>query len=131
MRRFSELSKQLALEYVGGPDDPFIAAVTADSRGVVPQGCFVAVRGRGVDGHGFCEEAIRRGAQVLIVEDESRCPPRNGFTVFKASDTREVLAELLRQWYGTPDQRLRLVAVTGTNGKTSVCHFVRDLLHRQ
>jgi UDP-N-acetylmuramoyl-L-alanyl-D-glutamate--2,6-diaminopimelate ligase len=81
-----------------------------------------------VDGHEYCAYAIARGAGVLVVEDDGRWSPRSGLTVLRADDTRLILAELLRVWHGVPDRRLRMIAVTGTNGKTSVCHFVRDLI---
>ena len=108
-----------------------VTGVTADSRRVQPGTIFVAVRGHARDGHAYLGAAVAAGASALVVQDPASLPaplPDSHPTVLVAEDSRRALAALARTGHDFPDRALRLIAVTGTNGKTTVAHCVRDLL---
>jgi len=124
------LAEGLGLRHVAGPGDALVKGVACDSRKVEPGSVFVAVPGHAVDGHEFVAEALRRGAAAVVVQEgrESALPARPRAACFTATDARRVAGALARSYRANPDLDLSLVAVTGTNGKTTVSHLVRSLL---
>ncbi len=106
---------------------PAFSALTTDSRSVVPGGLFIAVRGSEADGHRFVPDAMARGASAVVVEAplETRIPQ------LIVSDGRRAAIALARSWYGDPSASFTMVAITGTNGKTTTTGIVRHLLNRQ
>ncbi|MBZ9627951.1 UDP-N-acetylmuramoyl-L-alanyl-D-glutamate--2,6-diaminopimelate ligase [Psychroflexus sp. CAK57W] len=97
-----------------------------DSRSVTHQDAFVAIRGTAADGHLFIDAAISKGAQVVVCEDlPSELAP--GITYVQVKDTREALAIMASNYYGNPSSNLKLVGVTGTNGKTTVTSLLYQL----
>lgn len=109
-----------------GSLDREITGVTYDSRRVMPGMVFVAVPGQNTDGHEFINNAVDRGAAAVICE-------RNGFltqrsTKIKVSDAREALAGAAAAYYGNPASKLKMIAVTGTNGKTTVSFMIKHIL---
>ncbi|MGD8453108.1 MAG: UDP-N-acetylmuramoyl-L-alanyl-D-glutamate--2,6-diaminopimelate ligase [Phycisphaerae bacterium] len=105
-----------------------VADVCDDSRRVVPGSLFVAIRGSAADGSRFVDDAVRRGATVLIGEE---LPPRDDALVVNVADARAVLAQLAVRWHGLdagPGAAMQLVGVTGTNGKTTTAIMTRSIL---
>ncbi|MCC5848313.1 MAG: UDP-N-acetylmuramoyl-L-alanyl-D-glutamate--2,6-diaminopimelate ligase [Verrucomicrobia bacterium] len=100
--------------------------VTPDSRQVRPGVIFHAVQGTHMDGHAYLDEAVRRGATGLVVEKAPGHPMKAPHVV--VPDSRAALARLACAFHGNPAAELNLVGVTGTNGKTTVAAFVRQLL---
>ncbi|MFP4227670.1 MAG: UDP-N-acetylmuramoyl-L-alanyl-D-glutamate--2,6-diaminopimelate ligase [Salinivenus sp.] len=112
------------------PDTLVIDPLTDDSRAVVPGGTFVAIRGVAADGHSFIDKAVQNGARLVVCEAvpgdvRTRRP---GAVFARVTDTRAALAELAAARYGDPAEALRIVGVTGTNGKTTVAFLVHHLL---
>jgi UDP-N-acetylmuramoyl-L-alanyl-D-glutamate--2,6-diaminopimelate ligase len=112
------------------PDALVIEHLTDDSRAVEPNGAFVAVRGTTTDGHSFIDNAIANGARLVVCEAvpgavRERFPAVVFATV---SDARVALAEMAAALYDDPADALRLVGITGTNGKTTVAFLVHHLL---
>ncbi|HEX6058805.1 MAG TPA: UDP-N-acetylmuramoyl-L-alanyl-D-glutamate--2,6-diaminopimelate ligase, partial [Gemmatimonadaceae bacterium] len=101
-----------------------VAAVTDDSRLLRPGGLFVAVRGTDRDGHDYLDEVAERGASVAIVED----PTRTTLPMLVVSDARRAAAIVASEAFGLPAEQLRLIGVTGTNGKTTTVGMLRHLL---
>src|ERR1044071_9459816 len=99
-----------------GPLDRVVESVAYDSRRVQRDGLFVALRGEKSDGHQFIEQAIEKGASVIVTEHEVEHAPAPG-GVDKTPG--EALADLGAAFYDRPARRLKLAAVTGTNGKTT------------
>jgi UDP-N-acetylmuramoyl-L-alanyl-D-glutamate--2,6-diaminopimelate ligase len=102
----------------------FIEAITDDSRAVRSGALFLAVRGSERDGHDYLEHAERAGAVVTVVD----APSRSALPTLVVSDTRRAAAIASAAFYGEPASQLRLVGVTGTNGKTTTVGMLRHLL---
>ncbi|HEU4587412.1 MAG TPA: UDP-N-acetylmuramoyl-L-alanyl-D-glutamate--2,6-diaminopimelate ligase [Gemmatimonadales bacterium] len=102
-----------------------LTGLTADSRLVEAGSAYIAVRGSRADGHAFAADAVRRGATALIVET----PQQSGVAEAIVEDGRRAAIALGSAWYGHPARKLRLVGVTGTNGKTTTTALVRHLFN--
>jgi len=109
---------------VHGDGSVAIGDVTHDSRAAGPGVLFVAVRGFTVDGHSFVPAAIAAGSPAVCVEDAAVAGATPAIVV---SDTRAAIAGLAATVHGDPSTHLRLVGVTGTNGKTTVTHIVEAI----
>ena len=103
-----------------------IASVTDDSRKVRAGDLFIAVRGSDADGHAYLDQARDAGASVAVVEDASRA----AMPSIVVRDGRRAAAVVAAAAHDFPVRRLRLVGITGTNGKTTTAHIVRHLLDR-
>ena len=103
-----------------------VAGITADSREVVPGGCFVAVRGVAVDGHRFIGSALEKGAAIIVAEELPAELPA-GVVGVRVPDSRAALGHLASRFYGDPSDELTLVGVTGTNGKTTIATLLYEL----
>jgi UDP-N-acetylmuramoyl-L-alanyl-D-glutamate--2,6-diaminopimelate ligase len=102
-----------------------VHAVTDDSRAVTGGSLFVAVKGERVDGHGFVEQAIKAGAVAVIAQ----APVGAGPVPFAlVADSRKALGLLGSRFYGHPSARLKMIGVTGTNGKTTTTYLCKALL---
>ena len=118
---------------VRGPDAPDafdVEHLTADSREGTPGGAFVAVRGTEADGHAFIADAIEGGARLVVCEElPEAARERFPAVVFaRVTDARKAVAEAAAALYDDPAAALRMVGVTGTNGKTTVAWLVHHLL---
>src|SRR5438067_7978575 len=105
-----------AVRQIIGTLDRTVENIAYDSRRVQRNGMFVALRGEKTDGHEFIGQAIEKGASVIVTEREERNPR---VTCLVVEHTRAALADLSATFYGHPARRLKLAAVTGTNGKTT------------
>lgn len=124
------LSARFGLHSLAGPSEVSVKGICSDSRRVTPGSCFVAVEGYAVDGHEYVADAVARGASAIILQEghESLVFPDTKVAFYSAENTRLTLGVLSRESHRKPDLKLELVAVTGTNGKTTVSHLVRDIL---
>ncbi len=111
-------------------DNIDIDHVAGDSRKVGPNGLFVAIRGVEVDGHLFIDKAVKNGAIAIVCEavPANRAHRYPGTAFARVHDSRSALAVLAAAWYGDPSHALRVVGVTGTNGKTTVAFLVQQAL---
>src|SRR5206468_12903197 len=124
--QLKHLVDELSVVKVVGPLDREIAGISYDSRRVTPGMVFVAIPGQKTDGHEFISTAIERGATAVICE-------KNGFvsqraTKIKVADAREALARAAAAYYRHPSKKLKVIGVTGTNGKTTVAFMVKQIL---
>jgi UDP-N-acetylmuramoyl-L-alanyl-D-glutamate--2,6-diaminopimelate ligase len=108
---------------VAGPGDPMIEDVTHDSRQAGPGSLYVAVRGGRVDGHEFAPQALAAGASAICVDH----PLSSGVPEIVVEDTRRVMGDLAAAVHDYPSHSLAVVGVTGTNGKTTVTHYVESI----
>ena len=115
------------------PDhDLVVGGIQYDSRKVRRGDLFVAVRGGAVDGHSFIDKAMEGGAVVVVVENDtavsdSRCA-HSGVTKVVVPNSRIALATLSGNFYGHPSRTMKLLGVTGTNGKTTTTHLLKSIL---
>ena len=126
---FDRLERYFAVEKEDRPNWEKIASsstgVTDDSRSVEDGNIFVAVSGARRDGHDFAHEAIKKGA-VLVVGERDLDLPR----YLKVENSRAALGQLCTAWYGHPSRKLKTIAVTGTDGKTTTAHLLGAILNR-
>jgi UDP-N-acetylmuramoyl-L-alanyl-D-glutamate--2,6-diaminopimelate ligase len=122
-----QLVRELTDPIVTGSLDRRITSLGYDSRDAGPDSLFVAIRGHVVDGHSFIEQAIDRGA-VAIVSEEPGLTQR--VTHIQVPDSRDALARLAAAFYSNPSRQLRMIGITGTNGKTTTTYLVKHLLER-
>lgn len=106
-----------------GADNPDIAGLSADSRQVRPGWLFAAIPGSKYDGRDFIEDAVRNGAVAVLVPAGTVVP--DGIVSIEDDNPRRALAHMAARFYGRQPQTI--VAVTGTNGKTSTVHFTQQL----
>ncbi|MFQ5431044.1 MAG: UDP-N-acetylmuramoyl-L-alanyl-D-glutamate--2,6-diaminopimelate ligase [Nitrospinota bacterium] len=111
--------------------DLLITSIEYDSRKVGRGSCFVALKGLVTDGHIFLNDAVKRGASLLVVDNSVQVDQsvEKGANVMRVDDTRKELARLADRFYGHPSVPLDVIGVTGTNGKTTVCYFLQSLLN--
>ena len=123
----ADLSSAVASGQPAAGGDVAIRGLAYDSRTVRPGDLFLCVSGFQSDGHDFAEQAVSRGAAALIVER------RLGLSVPEVlvSSSREAMGPIAARFYGDPTAELRVVGITGTNGKTTTAYLVRSLLEAQ
>jgi UDP-N-acetylmuramoyl-L-alanyl-D-glutamate--2,6-diaminopimelate ligase len=124
--QLSELVSQLPVLATEGPLDREITGLSYDSRRVQPGMVFVALPGLNTDGHAHIQSALERGAAAIICERNGYLPQRS--TKVKVPDARQALALAAAAYYGRPATKLKMVGITGTNGKTTVSFMVKHLL---
>ena len=103
-----------------------IAEIVSDSRKVGPRTLFVAVQGDNTDGHDFIENAVERGASAIVGERTSPFGPTVPFV--QVSNSRQSLAYLAAAFYGYPARKMTMIGVTGTDGKTTTCNLLYQIL---
>lgn len=126
MKPLSALLSAISIEEIIGNKDIEITSVESDSRKIKLGSLFVAVRGTVVDGHQFIPIVIVGGAAAIVCEE---LPERleSDVTYIKVSNSAVALGFLASRWYGDPSRKLKLVGVTGTNGKTTTATLIYEM----
>jgi UDP-N-acetylmuramoyl-L-alanyl-D-glutamate--2,6-diaminopimelate ligase len=121
------LLSAIPVRQVVGPVDRTVEGIAYDSRRVQRNGLFVALRGEKFNGHDFIGQAIEKGASVIVAEREEKYPRA---TCVVVEDTRNALADLSAAFYRFPARKLKLAAVTGTNGKTTTTFLIKHICEK-
>ncbi|MCR4780902.1 MAG: UDP-N-acetylmuramoyl-L-alanyl-D-glutamate--2,6-diaminopimelate ligase [Ruminiclostridium sp.] len=107
-----------------GITDCIIGKITDDTRKVEPGDVFIAITGRNFDGHSACADMLAKGAAAVVVDRDLGLPQQ-----IITSDTRKTFGILSSRYYGEPTKRLKLIAATGTNGKTTTVNLIKHILN--
>ena len=127
MKRLTDILERLIVEVIDGPIDRTVAAIQFDSRAVAKDDLFVAVKGTQTNGHQYIDKAIEKGAGTIVAEMLPREKPQD-LTFIKVKDSSEALGLIAAAFYDYPSEKLEVVAVTGTNGKTTTVSLLYDLV---
>jgi UDP-N-acetylmuramoyl-L-alanyl-D-glutamate--2,6-diaminopimelate ligase len=126
VKRLKDILYKVSLEAVHGSTDVAISKIEFDSRKIELDAVFVAIRGTLSDGHDYIEKAITLGARVIICE-AFPTELKAEVTYIQVADTNEALAFLSANFYDNPSAKIKLVGVTGTNGKTTIASLLYQL----
>ncbi len=128
--KLSELMESVNILQTAGAMDVEIVGVNIDSRKIGKGHLFVAIRGTQTDGHRFIGKAIQQGAVAILCEEmpEESIP---GVCYIQVADTEDVVGQVATRFYGNPSRKLKLVGVTGTNGKTTIATLLYHLLRKE
>ncbi|MBF8251043.1 MAG: UDP-N-acetylmuramyl-tripeptide synthetase [Deltaproteobacteria bacterium] len=125
--KLKELLKTLKSYKIQGSEDTEIFDIQYDSRKVGKGSLFIAIKGEKADGNLFAEQAVENGA-VAVVTDSPFTPAIRERVVVAVPDSREALARISAVFYGEPSGKMKLVGITGTNGKTTTSFLVESVL---
>ena len=124
--KLTSLLERLEYEVRQGSDEIEVTELVNDSRKVTEGSVFVCISGAVSDGHTYVEEVAGKGAKAVIVEKPVEAP--EGVTVIHVDDTRYALALMSAAYFGYPAEKLHVIGITGTKGKTTTTYMVKSIL---
>ena len=127
--KLEKLLVNLDYEIIKGNTNVEINSINYDSRKVAKDDIFVCVKGFSSDGHKFAQTAINQGATVIVCEDDIES--KDDITIIKVKDCRKALAILGANYYNNPSSEMKIIGVTGTNGKTTSAFMVKTILEAE
>ena len=127
--KLSELLKNIKPTAIVGDSEREVTGIEIDSRKVAAGGLFVAMKGTQVDGHRFIEKAVEQGAVAVLCEDLPEKMPSD-VTFVQVESTEEAVGPVATVFFGEPSLRLKLVGVTGTNGKTTIATLLYNMFRQ-
>lgn len=123
--RLDDLISIIPFKQKQGEGNPLLSSVENDHRKVKEGSLFICIKGYTVDGHDLAPDAVKNGAAAIISEK----PLNVDVPVVIVKNTSKVMAQVADQFYGHPTQKLTLIGITGTNGKTTISHLIEKLFN--
>ncbi len=133
MKPINTILDKIEIQQLLGSTEQEVKNITLDSRKVQPGTLFAAIRGTATDGHAFIGKAIESGASAILCEElpaftaDSPEAKKEGVTYIRVTDSAEAYGQIASNFYDRPSEKLKLVGVTGTNGKTTTATLLYDL----
>lgn len=124
--QLNDLLKRIPVLEIHGDDSREVSELVFDSRKVTENSLYIAMRGTVVDGNSFIASSVEKGATAVVCEEFPEHLNENA-TYIKVKDSSKTLGHLASNFYGNPSEKLKLIGVTGTNGKTSVSTLLFDV----
>lgn len=128
MFQCEQLLEGLQYECVRGSVNKSVSEVVYDSRKISRDCLFICICGYNTDGHSFAAEAIEKKAAVIVVQKEIEIPQDSDVTVIRVEDTRLAMAFISAAYFGHPADRLKVIGITGTKGKTTTTYLIQSIL---
>ena len=130
MKTIKELLNRLEYSCICGAVDREITQVIYDSRKIV-EGClFICIKGANFNGHDYAAEACEKKAACIVVCEDVTVPADCSTTVIRVEDTRYAMAFISAEWFGNPAEKLNVIGITGTKGKTTTTYLVKSILEQ-
>lgn len=124
--RLTELLKNLEYKCEQGSLDTDVRSVVFDSRKAEKDSLFICIKGAVSDGHKYAQEVVEKGTSVLVVQDDVTVPEQ--VTVIKVPDSRYAMACISAAWFSHPAEKMKVIGITGTKGKTTTTYLVKSIL---
>ena len=129
MKQLSELLQRIKPANIIGSTEKEVTGINIDSRRIEPGHLFIAMKGTQVDGHRFIPKAIEQGATSILCEDIPE-EKTDGVTYIQVASTEEAVGKVATLYYNSPSEHLKLVGVTGTNGKTTIATLLYNMFRK-
>ncbi len=129
MKNLKDILYKVAVDAVFGSTDRTISTIEFDSRKIVQHSLFVAIKGTVSDGHKYIDDVVANGASVVICQELPEVKNANA-TYVQVANSNEALAIIASNFFGNPSKKLKLIGVTGTNGKTTIASLLYTLFKK-
>ena len=124
-----DLLKDIDYNILQGRDDLIVEGLNYNSKAIKDGEAFFCIKGLKADGHKYVENAIENGARVIVCEDPVVTKDTD-ITVIKVNDTRKALAIAASNYYDNPSKKMKVIGITGTNGKTTTAFMIKSVLEK-
>lgn len=126
--KLADLLETLDYECIQGTTDVEVGAVVYNSREITPGSLFICIEGAVYDGHGFASQAVESGAVAVVTSKPVTGLEGKNVSVIRVADTRYAMAYISAAWFGHPAEKLKVIGITGTKGKTTTTYLVKSIL---
>lgn len=130
MKKLKDLLANIEYQCIRGTEEIEVTEIVYDSRKVVQDSLFICIEGANADGHDYAAQVVSAGAAVLVVQKEVELPEDAGVTVIRVADTRYAMAFISAAYFGNPAEKLQVIGITGTKGKTTTTYLVKSILEQ-